>query len=289
MNNLLFISYGAGLHEQEIVFSLLSACHWQNPTESLRLLVYTDRPETYKKLPVTIEVIPAEQWSDWAGPTRFNHRCKILALQHALKKYSGPTALLDGDTWFRKPPVTLFERIGSGRAVMHLCEGKLTEFGTARAQQMIDFLERERFVGLDGREFSITPASTIWNAGVVGIDPSDEVLLDEVLHLTDQFCAKSKLHILEQFAFSYVLERRVRLQEAADVVFHYWPPYLRDPFRQKLPEILSRTELFPLEKRSHECFARRPRPTLPRRMKVILKRCCQFAGLLRGRAKTNEW
>ena len=68
--------------------------------------------------------------------------------------------------------------------------------------------------------------SAIWNAGVIGLDPADAKLLDEVLDLTDQFCACSNLHVLEQLAFSYVLTQRSVVSETHDIVFHYWPPYL---------------------------------------------------------------
>jgi hypothetical protein len=39
--------------------------------------------------------------------------------------------LLDGDTWFRKSPRLLFDRVGPGRAVMHIREGHLTEMEIA--------------------------------------------------------------------------------------------------------------------------------------------------------------
>jgi hypothetical protein len=86
-----------------------------------------------------------------------------------------------------------------------------------------------------------------------------------------------------------VLAQRTQLREAADTVFHYWPPYLHQPFREKLPRIMRQTEMLPLAQRVARCYANRPRPTLPRRGKVLLKRCLQAAGFLRGRARSNEW
>ncbi len=119
---------------------------------------------------------------------------------------------------------------------------------------------------------------------------TDAPLLGDVLHLTDQFCARSKLHILEQMAFSCMLELRMKqLKEAADVVFHYWPPYLHDPFRLKLPEMMQRYATLPLEERAKRCYSERPRPTPARRAKVLAKKALQLFGLLRGRSKSNEW
>ena len=289
--NLLYLSYGQGLHEQEVAFSLLSAWRWAEPgANEIRFLVYTDHPESFAGLPVTIELVPREQWDEWAGPFQFNHRRKIIALGHALQKYSGATVLLDGDTWFRKSPRLLFGRVGPGHAVMHIREGRLTEIKMPIPLEMAGLLQRYRFTDSSGRVVEIPASSAIWNAGVVGMHPGDKGLLGEVLHLTDQMCAKSKLHILEQFAFSYVLEQRmVQLTEAADVVFHYWPPYLHEPFRLKLPRIMAEYASLPLAERAGRCYVERPRPTMSRRAKVIAKKGLQTLGLLRGGARSNEW
>lgn len=291
IRTLLYLSYGQGLHEQEVAFSLLSARRWAEPgANEIRFLVYTDRPESFAGLPVTVEPVTREQWDEWAGPFQFNHRRKIMALWHALEKHPGATVLLDGDTWLRKSPRLLFERVGPGRAVMHIREGRLTEIRMPIPLEMAGLLQRYRFTDSSGRVLEIPASSTIWNAGVVGMHSSDKGILREVLHLTDQLCAKSKLHILEQFAFSYLLEQRMaQLREAADLVFHYWPPYLHDPFRLKLPRLMEEYAALPVAERARRCYAERPRPTMSRRVKVVAKRGLQVLGLLRGGARSNEW
>jgi len=51
MKNLVYLSYGAGLHEQEITFSILSAYHWLGVGDpDMRIVIYTDRPETFSTL-----------------------------------------------------------------------------------------------------------------------------------------------------------------------------------------------------------------------------------------------
>ena len=290
MKNLLYISYGVGPHQQELIFSLLSALHWTDPeTAGLRFLVLTDRPADFAGLPVKIELIEPEQWRAWSGPTRFNHRCKILALQHAMRKYEAPTVLLDADTWFRKPPQKLFDRVAPGTSILHIREAQISEIDSPQGRSVADFVSHNRFPISAEHDLSIPIETNLWNAGVVGLDPADAGLLDEVLHLTDRFCERSKLHILEQLAFSYVLAQRTQLGESYDIVFHYWPPYLHEPFRQKLPEIMQQSAALPLKQRIAWCYARRPRPTLPRRGKVILKRCLQGLGFLPGRSRSNEW
>jgi hypothetical protein len=290
MKNLLYISYGVGLHQQEAIFSLLSALHWnrQKP-DDLRFLIFTDRPAGFSNLPATVEFIEPEQWRTWSGPTLFNHRCKILALQHALRKYRAPTALLDADTWFRKSPHELFERITPGKSLLHIREARICDIATREGRKVADFVGHNRFASFAGDDIAIPVQTDLWNAGVVGLDPANVSVLDEVLNLTDQFCARSNLHILEQLAFSFILPQRTQLQESYDIVFHYWPPYLHEPFRKKIPDLMERHTNLPLKARAARYYAERPRPTLPRRVKVILKRCLQGLGLLRGRSKSNEW
>ena len=290
MNNLLYLSYGEGLHEQEVVFSLFTALRVSpGLARHCRILVFTDRPSVFAALPVEVHEVKPEQWVDWSGPWNFAHRRKILALGHALKTYGGPIVLLDGDTWFRRPVEMLFDRVGPGRAVMHLREGVISEIRSPLMEKLTAFLGSRDFSGVDGKSASVSPHEAMWNAGVVGLDPADAGLLEDVRHLTDGFCQCATFHVLEQFAFSHVLSTRTRLSEAEDLIFHYWPPYLHEPFRKRLPVLMRETEALPLAARAARLFAGRPRPTLPRRGKVILKRCLQAAGILKGRARSSEW
>ncbi len=112
MNNLLYLSYGSGPHEQEVICSLLSAYRWSAPGDTYRILVYTDHPESYRDLPLEIQFVSPMQWQEWSGPKQFNHRRKILALQHAMQTYGGPVVLLDGDTWLRARPSGCFSGLG---------------------------------------------------------------------------------------------------------------------------------------------------------------------------------
>ena len=287
---MLYLSYGRGIHEDEVIFSILTAAHRDGlASRGIEIFVYTDHPESFTSLPATIHHVPTEQWDSWSGPSGFNHRRKILALQDCLDRTNRPTVLLDGDTWWRRPASEIFDRIGPGRSVMHLREGIIHQTRSSKAEAMADFLCSHTFFDPVGKEVSFEPSSTMWNAGVIGIHPADRALLDEVLHWTDQFCQHGNLHVLEQFAFSQVLSRRTRLSESGDLVFHYWPPYLHDPFRRRLSAIMAAGRDLPLAERARHCYAFRPRPGFPRRCKVVLKRILQGLGLLRGRIRTNEW
>lgn len=172
---------------------------------------------------------------------------------------------------------------------MHIQEGRVSEVDTPLYRQLKAVLTSSRFLDRHGISFAISPQSFMWNAGVIGLDPADARLLDTVLDLTDKLCKVSELHVLEQFAFSWVLAKETQLTEAADLVFHYWPPYLHVPFRANLVELFAAADTMPLDQRVRFLFSHRPQPTWARRTKVIAKRMLQMAGLIRGRCRTNEW
>lgn len=145
-------------------------------------------------------------------------------------------------------------------------------------------LAERQFQDSSGRELEIAANSVMWNSGVIGIDPVYRSLLLEVVHLMDNLCRQvPKVHTVEQFAMGIILEKCTKIHEARDIVYHYWPDYLRQPFRQRLPEILNRYALFPEGERSRMCYAQRPKVSGLRRGKLLLKRLLRRAGFLKMR------
>lgn len=289
MNRLLYLSYGTGLHEHEVAFSVNSAFRWNLPGTSYRSVVYTDHPESFENLPIDTHFVSPETWTEWGGIRNFKHRRKILALQDAIARYDSPVVLLDGDTWLKAPVDRLFERVGPGKSLMHIREGQVSEVATPLYSELHVLLNKSILENAAKAPYQISSESIMWNAGVIGIHPADACLLDDVLSVTDQLLQNSDLHVLEQFAFSFVLSQHTLLREGHDLVFHYWPPYLHQPFRERVAELMAISADMPLEQRIHYLYSHRPRPTWIRRGKVIAKRILQMAGLIRGRCRSNEW
>jgi hypothetical protein len=288
MSQIVYLSYGRGHHELEVVFSLMSALE-VGGNKSFDIVIYAEHPEAFNGIPAEIRPVTKARWQEWSGPHDFKHRCKIEVLRDAMQSRCVKSVLLDGDTWWKRSPDHLFSRIGPRRSVMHICEGRLDRMGMPKADAMAEFLDGRTHTTDDGTVYEFSGHNTIWNAGVVGLDPSDAHLLDEVLSLTDSFCGVSRLHVLEQFAFTAVLGRRTRLGEAADLVFHYWPPYLHDPFRLILPSLMNGTKALPIHERATLCYRQRPRPDSLRICKVIAKRTLQSIGLIGPGCRTSEW
>lgn len=286
MNRLLYISYGRGLHEHEVIFSLATAKKWGG--SDWRAVILTDHPESFAGIDADVEFVSSATWDDWAGPHQFAHRRKILALQHAFEAEAVPTVLVDGDTWFRGGVSKVFDRIAPGRTVMHIREGAVSHIRSPLMSKMTKFLDNNHFDAAEEMNV-MSSTSQMWNAGVVGLHPDDSGLLEKVLQLTDQFCEQSDLHVLEQFAFSWLLSQQSQLAETSDLIFHYWPPYLHQPFRGRVAEIMKSAKDLPEKERAEYLFANRPRPTTVRRAKVVAKRIGQLLGLIRGRCRSNEW
>lgn len=260
--NVLYLSYGDGPHVQEVRYSIISAWRFGPPEDDgVRVIIYTDRPEAFDDLPVSVRAVAPSEWSAWSGAHGYAHRRKIIALEHAYRECDGLVILLDGDTVWLQPPGTLFERVAPGRAVMHKREGALH-----RGRDSISRQVRRILAGLGDRVpagASMPPSTHMWNAGVVGVHRDDAACTTQVLAWTDAMCGVSTdVHVLEQLAFSHVLAQRGCLVESADVVFHYWPRRLRLAIGRHIAKLSTPAECRDLQQLAERFHARIPRPAL---------------------------
>ena len=236
MNNLVYLSFGRGSHVDELVYSVLCALHMIGPDRSsYRIIMYTDHPSALAQLPVHIEPLSEKALTDWAGPFDFNHRRKIFVIKDALEKFGDRLLYCDSDTFFTKHPKKAFARVRPQHTVMHIGEYHLYD---SCAQKLLDFVQGHELQDPAGRRWNMTPATAMFNAGVIGIHGSDISLLDEVLHLTDQIYPHVKIPVIEQFAFSVCFQQRTKLHQSYEIIHHYWPPVLRALFGGQLSRVL---------------------------------------------------
>lgn len=280
---LLYLSYGVGPHVQEIIFSILSFHHLSGPKDDIAVVVYTDTPDAFGGLGVEIEVLDPSLLTAWLGGSTYIHRRKLACMIDAVQRRPGKVVFVDGDTYFRRSPHLLFDRVGPGRCCMHLLEIRLRESSSKAHRDLADIVRDHRFVDGRGDAVSFAANPVMWNSGVIGVHSDDAARLDDALVLLDQLWAVIRsVHTVEQFAVGCFLER-LDLQATDDVVFHYWPLPLRDPFRKLLPDILRAGLQLPVAERAAFSYAARPRPSAGMRLKMAIKRCLQRAGWpLRG-------
>ena len=277
---IMYLSYGKGPHVAEAQFSLATAFRLLPArTPGYRYVVYTDDPAPFVDLGVEIRLIEAAELSAWLGPSDYPHRRKIMSIIDALERYGGDVAFVDSDTWFRKSPKRLFSRIGPGKTCFHVWEGKVSQSKQWADNALIKALAAsDPILDLSGKPLPMSGESPMWNTGVFGINVADLERFKSVLGVVDQLWEVSKMMHVDQFASGIVMSSN-RYRQSIDIVFHYWPWYLKDRFREELPAILDELSRLPPERRPQAAFERRVRATPAQVVKHYGRRAMRAVGL----------
>ena len=221
-DNLVYLCYGDSLHTYEVLFSMLTLARFsRDQLRGVRVFAVTDRPDLFLANGLDVLPVPTATINEWKGPFDFGHRCKILAIRHVIEKYGGRCLLVDGDTYFTRPPRRVFQRIGPSRSVMHMPIGRLADSRHEMNHRFGELLEDDTLRRVCRESANRGRATIQWNAGVLGLNSSDVDLLDEVLCLVDSILPRFVAPAVEQLAFSIVLAEKTRLQASRDAIFHY--------------------------------------------------------------------
>lgn len=277
--SLVLLSYG-GRDDQvaETKYAILSAYRWARPSDGIEIVLYTDNPSRFDDMPVRLRPIAAEELEGWTGPEGYQYRRKLEVLRDALIQTGRPVVFVDSDTWFRRSPARLFDRIGRGRSIMHVREGNLRGRPFPQyCHDFIDCVESRTWKTSSGSPLDIT-SDVVWNSGVIGLDPLDNVLVDDALALIDQVYCKCELWSLEQFAIAFFLMRSTDVRGASDIVFHYWPRDLKEAFHPTLLEELDRTADLAPRERANELHRFRPRLHGVGQLKYVMKQAYRLTG-----------
>jgi hypothetical protein len=253
MDSLVYLIYSPASSIDQLTFSIISARRQLQPADAVRLIVFTADPAPLEDLRVQTVTIAPSVLQEWAGAHRYIHRRKLLAIKQALQQFGGRVLYCDTDTYFRLSPLEVFKRIRPGHTLTHLCEGFLHR---AKAPDLAAFVDTHELKALDGSRWDITAATPMFNGGVVGLDSSDSMLLDEAVNLVDQLYPRLLLHTIDQFAIGACLSRRTTLRSCDDAIYHYWPQ--RPQFADQLAIVLHDPSL-----RTDEERWRRLEPHLP--------------------------
>ncbi len=243
---LMYFCYGPQALFEQTIYSILSLMHVSaDAPRDMRVVVYTDRPAAFAKLPVETVETDAALLDRWLAGSDYIHRRKTCALLDALQRFGGRVIFFDSDTFWRRPPHRLLARVGPDRACFHLCEGYLRSTGTPFDRALAAQLAVGDYRLPSGAPVVVDRRTRMWNTGVVGIDAADIDHVSDALSLSDAIWAGAdpagaygrKIHHAEQFAMGYAL-RDARLSEADDCVYHYWRPEAKRAFGMILPELV---------------------------------------------------
>lgn len=276
----IFLSYGQGPHVAETVFAAFSAWRRCRVDRHVQLLIYTDTPAYFSDVPVDIRTISTGELQHWQPPGAYPRRCKTAVLRDALQTFDHPVAMVDSDTWFRLPPHRILDRVTPGRVALHLDEGPLAASNCPVKRAFVADLPRWTFHDSRGAQIVVSDRDGMWNSGVTGIHPADTALLDDTLTLVDQLWqAFPRRKFLEQFALSATVVRVTRPRPTEDIVYHYWPEVLRQPWRERLPELLADTSGLSPGARAEVLHRHRPRARGHAAARFAAKQALRSVGL----------
>lgn len=224
-NYILFQAYGKQEILAECRFALLQLLQYNN-SKDICLVLYTDDPSYFTKELEKfdcniIETITPELIIKWRGKIDFVHRVKVEILLHFFSKHSGSVLYCDTDTYCLQPIIRLFKLIENDTIYMHCNEGLIRESNNIVIKKWKQFLNTKN-MQVNVKTITDIHDVCMWNAGLIGLSSNKAYLLKEVLNLTDSIYPIFPKHTVEQFAFSYVLQKNGLITAAEDYIFHYW-------------------------------------------------------------------
>jgi|SRR5215469_6537182 len=198
----------------------------QTRPENSRIIMFTDRPERFRSMPIVCENIGG-QLEEWKGPCNFPYRVKVCCILKCAELFPGNIIYLDCDTIIKGPLGEAAAMLGNGYAMMCLQE-KLA----GRFPQFEGFEVRLP----DGQKYRYGPESWMFNAGVIGVSRDDAKVLKNALVICDNLLLQQRrVHVCEQFAVSEALRiAGLKIREARKWIIHYYrwsaKQYVHDKF-----------------------------------------------------------
>ncbi|WP_406820182.1 hypothetical protein ACJA3S_23625 [Pseudomonas sp. KnCO4] len=213
---LVYLAFGPATYHQEACFSIISAlAHLDSAAgEAMGIQVYTDNPQPYAGLPVSVHVLDEATRQAWNAPHGYHFRSKHVLLRQVLQQH--PLAvLIDTDTFFRKSPLELFARVAPGRL---LCNAIGARYGSNQKC----LLYKNLLAILESRGLADCQMPLV-NSGVIGLTAQDAGALDRSIAMMDEFHPLAReAYTLEEFCLAVAAYRTLELAECTDVIHHYW-------------------------------------------------------------------
>ncbi len=239
MINVVYQAYGDKKISRELIYSLYTfLANFKDDLEKIRVVIYADDPEFFfpylQQFPTYIK-IDNHQIQTWASVLGFVHRIKIEMILDCFSKFDGSVLYLDTDTIINKDISKLISEISTSRSIMHVYEGQINKPKNPMMRKINKFLKKHYY------ELKISNKIPMWNAGVLGIAEGHESMVRRVLDVTDKTYSKSPKHVMEQLAFSYILNENTTIVAAEDHIIHYWK--LKADYQMAIDQFISRLQL----------------------------------------------
>lgn len=214
----------------------------QSRRDNSRIVVFTDRPERFRSMPVVCESIAGEI-EEMKGPCKYQYRVKVCCILKCAEMFPGNIIYLDCDTIVKKPLHEAAGRLGGGYAMMYLQEklaGRFAKFEGFQTELP------------NGVTYSYGPESWMFNAGVVGVHRDDAKALKNALVICDNLLLQGRRnHVCEQFGVSEALRiAGLKIREARKLIVHYYRFSAKDYMHDHFPGYLAglKNELWNFER-----------------------------------------
>ncbi len=241
---MVFLAMG-DMYARQAVYALLSLLkvYRMRLPASLHVIVYTDVPDLFLQLqavmPLETVYLNDKKFKTWKGKHNQLFRTKIMLLQEITEKLKGNIVYVDTDVIFYKRPDKLLLALNSGKCLLHTKEAALSTEGFATYCE--NFCNKH-FVLKSGSKIHVKENYYMWNAGVIGLPSEKRHLLDDVLDLNDQLLGIADLLLVEQLAFSIVLNQNANVKECHNEIFHYCWNDGKDKMDKQITKLLKDTE-----------------------------------------------
>jgi hypothetical protein len=214
-----YLLYGGKREYQlELFFSMISAMrHLQAQPKPIQFVILSDRVNFDSDFPAEQLLISDAEFNEWTRDRTYFHRLKIFALRKVLDHYQVPVALVDTDTLFLDQPLRLFERISPQCSVMHRQE---TNF-QMQTDPFWQPIAEKIGTGMTIAEIPLTHETAAFNSGVIGVDPTNQSVLEKAIPILDRLYAIAPAFDVEQFAVTAALNHFTEVVASDDIVQHY--------------------------------------------------------------------
>jgi hypothetical protein len=246
----------------------------------LSVHVYTDEPSFFAPLGGALEVraLSRDDIRSWRGPLDFTHRLKAMMIREMTERHPGDRLLyLDADMFFVAPVQAVFDRITPSGSVMHEREYNVA---TRESSQMRRF--RKNMGRLSFRAAPVDLDGDMWNAGAVGIHPTNFGIVETWISFIDTLYPHYRRGLVEQYGVSLLLQGSTVVRPCTDEIVHYWAQ--KDDYVAAIRRELDRLRaLAPADALAHLRANRIALPPAPRRrhQRSVLERLRRALGIRR--------
>lgn len=218
----------------ELTFSMASALrHMKGDPAGVRFALVCDERNARPDLGIEHIFISSDDIQRWQFDGRYNHAIKPHVVRHAQNRLQDKVAFVDTDTFFLAHPKSMFDRIGPGRTLLCSDEATLAD-DTFNSWVKTT----ETVTELLGR-YPISLQTRMNNSGVIGIDPSDAGLMDDVIEVMRALREIDSVFSAEQLAATMVFQTHTSVGFCTAEVDHYTARtcgYYQYQFKKAYPE-----------------------------------------------------